>query len=310
MSELIIKVEGKKIEFFDNVAYSSQIDAISSSFSFDTFFDIKTYEFAKIEVLRNNTLIFTGKVISKTIPNEVTPKPINYKCYSLTGILEDSTLPLDSYPIQTQDKSLKEIVQKICDSFNVTVKFDSSASSDLNAVYTLQDQSPDEKAIDIINKLCSQRNLLLTHNVKGELIITKKLSETQGILNNILQSNKSYNYRNFYRNYVILGQQGIQSDASRKSVSKFSVIDEKRNITKIQSDGDSDVSQKQADAFKYDSYKSNTFDVQLNDEFVNIGQIYIVNNVKCVCNSVNYNYRAGQETCAISLLNPKVYERN
>ncbi len=309
MPKLEIKVNGEKLEYFNNVSLSTQIDAISSSFRFNTFLDIQTYEFAKIEALRDNVLIFTGKIFGKTKPDEPISKPFNYKCYSLTGILEDSTLPLEMYPIQTQNKTIKEIIQSICDYFEITLKVDSSADSDLSKSYEFQDQSPDAIAADIINNLCSQNNLILTHNAKGELIITKTIGTDATLNSNITGSNKSYNYRKFYRKYVILGQQSIGNDTTKQAESSFNVIDEKRNITKIQMDGDSDITKKQADALKYDSYKANTYTIELHDDFINVGEKLIINNVKSICNAITYNYKAGSERCSVSFLNYKVYQR-
>lgn len=310
MPDVIVKINGEKLEYFENLTLSTQIDAVASSLSISTFYDIPTYEFAKIEVLRNGILIFTGTVISKVSPGEPTPKPFNYKCYSLTGILQDCALPLEAHPVQVQNKSLKEIVENICSYFNIIVKIDSTAVSESNNTYTLQDQSPAEKAIMIINKLCSQRNLILTHNSRGELIITKKISLSQAVYPNIISSNKSYNYRNFFNAYNVIGQQSIGNDTIRQAESKFSNIPTERTTTKIQRDGDSSITKDQATALKYDSYKSNTFNIEFHDYFVNTGELFIINNVKSICNAMNYNYKAGQETCSISLLNSKVYERN
>jgi len=309
MSEIIIKINGEKLEFFDNVVFSSQINSISSSFSFNTFYDIPLYEFAKIQVYRNNVLFFTGTVIEKIDPNNTSPEPFNYKCYSLTGILEDCTIPLESYPIQTKEKTLKEIVENLCNNFEITVKIDSSASSDISSEYEIKDQSPDSRVSDIINNLCSQQNLILTHNAKGELIITKKVLGNNETYPFIVKSQKRYNYRSFYYQYNVLGQQPANDDTEKEISTRFSNIDKKRTITVIQNEGDSSITQKQANAVRNDSYKSNSLNIEFNDFFANVGNIFIVDDVKCLCNSVNYNYNSKGETCAVSLLNSKVYQR-
>lgn len=309
MPSLVIKINGQKLEYFDNVTLSTSIDAISSSFAFDTFFEIDDYEFAEIEVLRDDIIIFTGLVFGKNDPNGNKPEPINYKCYSKTGLLEDCSLPLDSYPIQTQNKTLKEILESICSNFDVTVKFDSSANSDIEAKYSLQDQSPVTKASDIINKLCSQKKLIVTHNSKGELLITKTLIDDNSSPPVLIKSGKNYNYRKFFNKYLVVGQKSLKGGSKRQAESVFSEITEKRNITKIQSDGDSGNTQEQADAMKFDSYKSNSLSIEFHDHFANVGEIYDIDGAKMICNSMNYNYKAGSETCSINLLNSKVYDR-
>jgi len=309
MAKLVIKIDSKKIEFFDNIVLSTQINSIASSFSFDTFYDIQTYEFAKIETFRDDVLIFTGKVFSKTVPSGVSPEPFTYKCNSLTGVLEDCTLPLDAYPIQTANKTLLEIVNNICSYFDITVKIDSSATSDVNGFYTLQDQSPEKKAADIINDLCSQKNLILTHNSRGELIITKKIAGNNPKVPQHIKLNKSYNYRKFYAEYNVLGQQSATDDTTKQATSTFSTIDSTRSITKIQKDGDSSSTQENADSLKYNSYTANTLSIEFHDFFANTGDIFIINNVKTICNAMNYNYNSRGETCSLNLLNYKIYDR-
>ncbi len=309
MPSLIIKINGKKLEFFDNVTLSTTLNAISSSFSFSTFFVIEKYEFAKIEVLRNNVIIFTGKVFAPSFPETTKPEPINYKCYSLTGELEDCSLPLSSYPIQTQNKSLKEIIESIVASFDVVVKFDSSALSEINKKYTLQDQNPTAKASQIINTLCSQKFLILTHNAKGELIITKSVIGKLAKPPLATKTPRNYNYRKFYNKYLILGQKSIKGGSKRQATAIFTNLPENRNISKIQSDGDAGNTQQQADAMRADSYKSNSRTLEYHDYFGNVGEIYDIQGVEMIANSMNYNYKSGSETCTITVLNKKVYDR-
>jgi len=309
MSDIEIKVNGQKLKFFDNVTLSTSIDAIASTFAFSSFYDLPEYEFSKIEVKRNRILIFSGVVIGKDVPNNVQLQPFTYRCYTKTGILEDCTLPQAAYPIQTANKTLKEIVNSICSNFNITVKIDPSAAGDVTGTYKIQNQEPDQKAKDIINSLCSQKNLVLSHNNKGDLIITKKVLGKQARIPLTLGANRTYNYRGFYGKYLVLGQQSILGDTERVAEETFNNIPSERNITKIQRDGDSGNTSNQALAMKYDSYKGNQQSIQFNDYFANVGDLVVFDRVKMIVNSMNYNYRAGSETCTINLLNTKIYER-
>ena len=77
----------------------------------------------------------------------------------------------------------------------------------------------------------------------------------------------------------------------------------------IQSDGDADSSIEQANAMKFDSYKSNSMTLEFHNYFGNVGEIYDIGGVKMIANSMSYNYKAGLETCTINLLNKKIYDR-
>lgn len=309
MPDLEIKINGQKLKFFDNFSFSRSIDSIASTCSFSTFLDLQNYEFSEVEVKRNKALIFTGVVIGKDEPDNVQPEPFIYRCYSKTGILEDCSLPKSAYPIQTINKSLKEVVKSICNNFGIKVKIDSSASSNASKTYKLQDQEPDKKAKDIINSLCTQADLVLSHNAKGELIITKKVLGNQAKDSPYVGSNKTYNYRNFYNKYLVIGQQSITSDTERIAQETFNNIPTERSITKIQRDGDSGSTSNQALAMKNDSYKGNQQTIQRNNYFANVGDFEKFKGVKMIVNSMNYNLMAGKETCSINLLNTKIYER-
>jgi len=309
MPNLEIKVNGEKLLFYDSFNFSDQIDAIYSSVSFNSFVDYEAFGYAPIEVYRDGILIFTGEIISKTIPSEIPPKPFNYKAASKTHILSECTLPTESYPLQIENVTLKDIVEYICSFFEISVIFDESTVSEANGNYKLSNLGIGENASSIINQLVTQSGLILTHDSYGRLIVTKEIIQSELILPKFTSNNKSFDLKKFYHNYIALGQAPIGQSNDIQAIASFSNIDERRNITKIQDSGGIDIIESKAEGMRLDSLKAINQGLTFNNFFCNIGDFIYINDQRLVINQLNYSYNAGGEVASISLLDSKIYER-
>lgn len=304
-----IVINGKKLTFFDRFTYSTQIDTIASSISFDSFLDIDAFDYTPIEVYRNDQLIFTGEIIDKNYNQEIPPKPFNYKAESLTHILSESTLPTESYPLQLENQTLKDIVEYICSFFEIEVIFDESTTDEANGKYKLSDLGLGKKAGEIINELITDAGLILSHDAYGRLVITKNISQSEIVLPKYLSNGKSFDLKKFYHNYIALGQAPIDEDNDIQAIARFSNIDDRRNLTKIQNSGGIDTIEKKAEGMRADSLKSIGTTFNFNSFFCNVGDFTYLNDVKFVINSLNYTYNSKGENASISLLDNQIYER-
>ena len=309
MSKVQIKINGEKLTYFDSLTIERQINSIASTCSFMTFKDLSDYEYSDITILRDDIIIFGGVVVGKSVPNNIKPEPFTYNCYSSGGILMDCTIPLELYPLQSQGKTLEELVTNICDNFGVKIFIDSSAYSDCLLAYTLENNSPEQKVIDVINNLCAQRNIILSHENDGTILLTKNIIGSQQQPPRPISSTVNYDYTAFFYKYNIVGQQSITGDSAREASTTLDNINEKRTITKVQKDGENEDTIKQANSFKNDSYKANSQEIEYADYFPKIGGIYNIDGIKLLCNRYNYRYSAKEETCSLTLLNKKIYQR-
>ncbi len=302
-------INGKKLNFFDSFTYSTQIDAIASSISFNTFLDIEAFDYTPIKAYRNGQLIFTGEIINKNYNQEIPPKPLNYKAESLTHILSESTLPTESYPLQLENNTLKDIIEYICSFFEITVIFDQSTSDEANSKYKLSDLGLGKKAAQIINELITDVGLMLSHDAYGRLVITKNISQSEIKLPKYLSNGKSFDLKKFYHNYIALGQAPIDDDSDLQAIARFSNIDQRRNITKIQNSGGIETIEKKAIGMRADSLKAIGTKFNFNNFFCNVGDFTYINDTKFVINSLDYSYNSNGEQSSISLLDNQVYER-
>lgn len=309
MPKLKLKIDGKEFVFFNSFSYSTQIDTIASSVSFNTFANFETFAYTPIQVFRNDTLIFTGEIINKDMSDETPPKPINYKALSLTHILTESTLPTEAYPLHLQNSTLKDIIEFICSFYDITVLFDVSASEGANSQYELADLQLAKVAGAIINDLVTEEDLILTHNAFGELIITKEILQNEIKLPLYLSNNQKFDLTKFYHNYIALGQTPMTEDSDIQAIARFDNIDKRRNTTKIQDSGDISTIEQKALGMRSDSLKNIKQSVAFNNFFANIGDYVKLNDVKLVINQLDYTDNAKGEAATISLLDSQVYER-
>ena len=310
MSKIKLKINGEVLKFFDSFSFSTQLDAISSSISFNAFLDIAAFDYADVEAFRNGVLIFTGEIVSKSIPDEIPPKPFSYKAGSKTHILSESTLPTEAYPLQLENLTLKDIVEYICSFFNITVIFDQSAEEEATGKYKLSDLGLGKVAAELINDLITNAGLILTHDAYGQLIVTKDVIQSEILLPRWTSNKKSFDLKKFFHNYIALGQAPVGEDNDIQAIASFTNIVERRNTTKIQDSGGIDTIEKKAEGMRVDSLKAIKQSLSFDQFFCNIGDFVTINDYKLIINQLNYSYNAGGEVSSISIVDSQIYERN
>lgn len=303
-----LKVNGKKLDFFNSFSFSDRIDSIAGSISFSSFVDIGAYDYANVEAYRDGVLIFTGEIVNKDVPNETPPKPFTYKAESLTHILS-CTLPIEAYPLQIESTTLKDTTEHVCSFFDVVSVFDQSAEEEANENNKLSDLKLAESASKIINDLVTNKGIILTHDAYGRLIITKDITQNETVLPKFTSDKKAYDLKNFYHTYVALGQAPVDESEGIQAIARFTNIDQRRNTTKIQDSGDINTIEKKAEGMRADSLKSIKQRLSFNNFFCNIGDYVFDGDLKLIINEINYTYSAGSEITSVSLLDSQIYER-
>lgn len=303
-----LKIDGSELLFFDKFAFSGQINTIASSISFESFNDFETFGYIPIEVELDGELIFTGDIINKTTPEETPPKPFTYKAQSTPYRLK-SSLPVEAYPLQLENTTVKDLVEYVCSFFEVTVIFDQSASTEAGESYELADLQIAQFADKIINDIVTNKGLILTHNSSGELVVTKSIEQSEIILPRHLSNGKSFDLLKLYHNYIALGQAPIGEDADIQAIATFDNIPATRSITKIQDSGGIDSVEAKAEGMRADSLKAIQQTLNFNDFFCSVGDFIVLQDLKLVVNRVDYSQSVGSEKCSISVIDSLIYER-
>ena len=152
MSEMSLKISGKRFDFFNQFNLSLEFNSFASTFSFQGLIKneeqkqlFKPLSYADIQVLFRDEVLLTGIVlnISTSIENQLNLGGISG--YSKTGVLEDCEVPLTVYPIQFDNLSLKQITEKIIKPFVIKLVVDPVVLQKSNKKYTKTDAKADQK---------------------------------------------------------------------------------------------------------------------------------------------------------------------
>ena len=155
-----------------NLAYNS----IASSFTITglnhvilnplSYPEIKIYD-------ESNDLIITGRIVTPEYSDFASVNQITYSGYSLPGVLEDCNIPIELYPLQSDNLSLKQICDKLFTSFGISYVIDSIVSDEMNKKYTKSIAGEGQSIKDYINALASQRGVIMTHDRNGNVVFTR-----------------------------------------------------------------------------------------------------------------------------------------
>lgn len=178
-----LRIAGKNITFFDEISLTRSLDSIGSSFAFKTRFNpendehkelFKPLQFLKTEIFDDNDkLLFTGLIVNHSFESNKDINLLSISGYSLSGLLEDVCVPVDQYPLESLNRSIKDIAGRLCGLFGIGLIIDGSAANECNQVFETTTTSPTETIKGYLAKLTSQKNVVLSHNEKGQVVIFK-----------------------------------------------------------------------------------------------------------------------------------------
>lgn len=185
-----LRTGGKSFQFFIEIDVDLRLDTIASTFSFlgvdtnnsDLF---KTLKYTEVEVwfvdndLGINELLLTGQVINTSKVSQKKKTPVRLAGYSKPGKLEDVNIPIELYPLQRDNVSLAEIAKEICDRWSINLKIFDAALADANIAFEKVSADPEEKVKQYLSGLCNLRNLTLSHDNRGRLLIYKILNSIE-----------------------------------------------------------------------------------------------------------------------------------
>lgn len=207
-----IIVNDKNIIDFINVSVDSAVDQIANTFSFSSYFDssnqthkevFKPMSYNKVKIFdSNDVLLLNGVMINFSFSSEPSASIVSVTGYSLTGILSDVSIPLSMFPLQSNNRSLKDVINRYIKPFGIKFIVPKELENVVNQKYTKTTSEVGEKLADYFIRLAIQKNLILTHDNNGNLTIVK-LNDTVKY-RFVLEENVSMGYK--------IDTQGIHSE--------------------------------------------------------------------------------------------------
>lgn len=238
-----IKINGKFYDYFNDVTIKKTLDAVASSFAFSVEFDlsnpiirdlIRPLSFHKVEIFDEDKLLLTGTIIKHTFSSESTSNMVILSGYSLGGVLEDCNIPYDSYPLESINRTLKEITTRLLKYFNLNLIVDKTVARECNQNIAKSVASPEDTVKGYLAKVAAQKNVVISHNEKGEIVffrpVTTSLSKMLYTPENTDAMGNDVNGQSMHSTITTLRQPGKKKDGGDAILSESQ---EKQTLTPV-----------------------------------------------------------------------------
>jgi len=188
-----LKVNGKDFKHFSGVDVNLGINTIASTFNFSGVFNIDdstlkstfkplSYNSCEIWIVDQDKgireKIITGTILNPALSTQRKIKLTGLSGYSKTGVLEDSTIPQELYPLQFDGLGLDAITKKICDYFGIQLFIFDNAKADAAKVFEKTKAEPGETVKAFLSKIARDRNITISHDNLGRLLLYRILNQT------------------------------------------------------------------------------------------------------------------------------------
>lgn len=190
---MILKVSDRflwrKCLYFDEFSFNWRYDSVASAFSYMFYFDpdnpahvelacVSHFHLCELydsdDGVTEGELLLSGIIVKQGFKASPTPKHLaGFSGYSYPGQLEDSNIHPDYYPLQTNKLSLVQIAKKLIKPFDLELVVDPSVFARANKVFDTTNASETAKVKDFLHELAKQKDIIISHNEKGQLLFTQ-----------------------------------------------------------------------------------------------------------------------------------------
>lgn len=184
------RIRNRQVKYFNQFNLSLKYDAVGSAFAFQFYFNPDNQEhkelacighFHECTVEHNGELLLTGVILSEAFKSGPVREMVPISGYSLPGVLEDCEIPPSVYPLQNDGLSLKQIAEKLIEPFKLKMSVDTSVAAKMNAKYETTTAKESQSVKSYLTELAAQKNIIISHNEKGELLFTSAKTNRQPI---------------------------------------------------------------------------------------------------------------------------------
>lgn len=219
---LTLEVDSIPYEGFTSANVRLSLDSLAHDFRFTATAERANYlPFTGGEscrILINNEVVTTGFIEIVDVPYSAGSHTINIQGRSKTGDIVDSTL--DQLELNAPI-TLKNCIQKVIEQLgsDITVT-DQSGSEPFNESEDKLGPSVGQNAFEFIVTLAKKRQVLLTTDKDGNILITRSeststnsslLNQVNGENNNIISARASYDHTNRFNKYLVKSQLNASS---------------------------------------------------------------------------------------------------
>lgn len=186
------KVNGKYFVFFNEVVISTTLDTLASTFTFLAWYDptipghnelFKPLSYAKIEFFDDSgttdKLLSTGTITHWSFKSDNEPSLVQLSGYSLPGVLDDCQIPYRLYPLESDNRTLEQIATRLIQPFGLKLIVYDSVAKECAQVIAKTVAKVDETIKDYLCKVANQKNVVISHDIHGNMIMFRPNSKAQ-----------------------------------------------------------------------------------------------------------------------------------
>lgn len=176
-----IKINGKQYDYFNEVVISTTLDTIASTFTFLGLYDptnpdhvaiFKPLSYSKCEFFDDDQqLISTCRIEHWRFKSDSRPNLVQLSGRSLPGVLDDCQIPYNLYPLESDNLTLSEITNKLIKPFGLNLIIYPSVAKECAQIIPKTVAKVDETIKDYICKVANQKNVVVSHDIHGNLIM-------------------------------------------------------------------------------------------------------------------------------------------
>lgn len=176
-----LKVNGKTITKYNNVAVSLKYDSVGSTFGFNLYFNPASesdkyiflpFTYNRVEILHEGKLLITGVLINQTFSDSANKEYTQIGGYSITGALEDCTMQ-DGATLVNQNISLTQWASYLIRPFGLGLIVSDNVKSVCDEVFPYLEIKPSQTIKDCLSTYALQKNVVLSHTANGDLLLTQ-----------------------------------------------------------------------------------------------------------------------------------------
>jgi prophage tail gpP-like protein len=195
---LTVGPNGTQFPFFNEVNITLTYNSIADTFSYKVYFDpnnkdhkeaFRPLSYHNCTITNGGVLVLTGTILNYDFEDAGDPPKslVQVEGYSQTGILQDCNLTYlqqafqangsdQGIPSQFNGLNLMQIAAAVCSPFNLSVKISQELLNDITFMKpypTCINDSETNSIADFLDKLCTAKNVVLSHTEDGRLHITR-----------------------------------------------------------------------------------------------------------------------------------------
>lgn len=333
---MIVKIKDHyQLDFFNGLSVTLRYDSVASQYGFNMYFDpnnedhkelLKPGHYHQMSIEHNGELLMTGFILNQTFSSRPTKQLSSVSGYSLPGVLEDCQIPPSLYPLQSDGKTLLEIAQKLVGNFPFGIEVDPLVSKRMREVYPTTTASESQSIKDYLSSLAAQKNIILSHTAKGDLLFTqaktnqKPFFHFEGCMSNV-EMNLSFNGQGLHRDITVMKQADKNGgNAGQTTIRNPFVPYVRRPSVKTQNSGNDVNTAEAAQNILGAELKNITLTIkvnywELNGELlkpnttltVKNDELYIFEKVEWFVESVTFTGDEKQNTAVLKCVLPEVY---